>query len=79
MPWVQLLWTDVGSSNDPLPVPIRSCSICNCRLVGKSSLRLGYEPTMGGEDFAFFGQAGIPSAFVFLGSMDEVSTCDYRE
>ncbi len=29
------------------------------------------EPTMAGEDFAFYGDAGIPSTFVHLGIRDE--------
>ncbi|CAL5221473.1 g3672 [Coccomyxa viridis] len=30
-----------------------------------------YEPTLGGEDFSFYGQAGVPAAFVFLGMRNE--------
>lgn len=29
------------------------------------------EPTMAGEDFAFYGDAGIPSTFIHLGIRDE--------
>ena len=32
-----------------------------------------YEPTLGGEDFSFYGQAGVPAAFVFLGIRNETA------
>ena len=32
-----------------------------------------YEPTLGGKDFSFYGQAGVPAAFVFLGIRNETA------
>ncbi|KAK9844121.1 hypothetical protein WJX81_005103 [Elliptochloris bilobata] len=37
------------------------------RLLGADKV-LEATPTMGGEDFAFFGRAGVPASFAFLGS-----------
>lgn len=36
-----------------------------------SKFQQDFEPTMGGEDFSFYGHAGIPSAYVFLGTRNE--------
>jgi len=30
-------------------------------------------PTLGGEDFAFFGRAGVPASFAFLGARSEAA------
>jgi len=30
-------------------------------------------PTLGGEDFAFFGRAGVPASFAFLGTRSEAA------
>lgn len=32
-----------------------------------------YEPTLGGEDFSFYGHAGVPAAFSFLGIRNETA------
>ena len=42
-----------------------------CRLLGDTERVAEVEPTMAGEDFAFYGDAGIPSTFVHLGIRDE--------
>ena len=42
------------------------------RLVSKSNISPGYEPTMAAEDFSFYGQSGIPACFVLLGIGDKV-------
>ena len=42
-----------------------------CRLLGDPERVAEVEPTMAGEDFAFYGDAGIPSTFVHLGIRDE--------
>ena len=44
--------------------------IC-CRLQG--GFLEDYEPTLGGEDFSFYGHAGIPAAFTFLGIRNETA------
>lgn len=42
------------------------------RLLGNVALfDANHEPTMGGEDFSFFGQAAIPSSYMFLGTHNE--------
>ena len=41
------------------------------RMLGGTERVAETEPTMAGEDFAFYGDAGIPSTFVFLGIRDE--------
>ena len=42
-----------------------------CRLLGNAEMVAEVEPTMAGEDFAFYADAGIPSTFVHLGIRDE--------
>ncbi|EIE22283.1 amidohydrolase, partial [Coccomyxa subellipsoidea C-169] len=32
-----------------------------------------FEPTLGGEDFSFYGHAGVPAAFTFLGIQNETA------
>lgn len=32
-----------------------------------------FEPTLGGEDFSFYGHAGVPAAFTFLGIRNETA------
>lgn len=57
-----LVYHQVGMMNDVRDV---------CRLLGDDNVYSDYEPTMGGEDFAFYGLSGIPSTFMFLGSRNE--------
>ena len=42
-----------------------------CRLQG--DFLEDYEPTLGGEDFSFYGHAGVPAAFSFLGIRNETA------
>ena len=45
-----------------------------CSLLGDpDKIYEDYEPTLGGEDFSFYGQAGVPAAFVFLGIRNETA------
>ncbi|KAK9788133.1 hypothetical protein WJX73_003962 [Symbiochloris irregularis] len=41
------------------------------KLLGSDKVNADHEPTMGGEDFAFYGLSGIPSTFMFLGTQNE--------
>lgn len=43
-----------------------------CRVLGgEGKLLRDYEATLGGEDFSFYGRAGVPAAFAFLGIRNE--------
>eukprot|EP00929_Paragymnodinium_shiwhaense_P114813 TRINITY_DN83330_c0_g1_i1.p1 TRINITY_DN83330_c0_g1~~TRINITY_DN83330_c0_g1_i1.p1 ORF type:complete len:485 (+),score=50.36 TRINITY_DN83330_c0_g1_i1:57-1511(+) len=52
--------------NDPALIEWLASSEMGLNSTGMTSVNFGVEPTMGGEDFAFFSQQ-VPAAFVFLG------------
>ncbi len=47
------------------------CEAAGAEIVGKGKVLRRAQPALGGEDFAYFGQAGIPSAMFELGIRDE--------
>lgn len=47
------------------------CQAAGAEIVGKDKVLRRPLPVLGGEDFAYFGQAGIPSAMFELGIRDE--------
>ena len=47
------------------------CEAAGADIVGKAKVLHRAQPVLGGEDFAYFGQAGIPAAMFELGIRDE--------
>lgn len=47
------------------------CEAAGADIVGKDKVLYRAQPVLGGEDFSYFGQAGIPSAMFELGIRDE--------